>query len=97
MKGDSTLLLNRTPDGDILDAAVDGIMYSWCSDPAFLEVDFVVAAQISNINRETPASNISHGQTELEDATIGEKELRWPAATWRDWGLLIFFNRIQLH
>ena len=75
MKGNSTLLLNRTPDGDVLDA-VDGIMYCRCSDPAFLEVDFVIAAQISNTYRETPASNISHPQTELEDATIGEKELR---------------------
>ena len=54
MKGDPILLLNRTPDGDILDAAVDGIMYSRCSDPAFLEVDFVVAAQISNISSFRP-------------------------------------------
>ena len=53
-----------------------GVMYYRCSDPAFLEVDFVVAAQISNINQETPASNNSNPQIELEDATIGEKELR---------------------
>ena len=81
MKENSTLLLNGTPDGDLLDAAVDGIMYCRCSDPAFLEVDFVVAAQISNIYRQAPASNISHGQRELEDGTIGEEELRSPAAT----------------
>ena len=81
MKENSTLLLNGTPDGDLLDAAVDGTMYCRCSDPAFLEVDFVVAAQISNIYRQTPASNTSHRQTELEDATIGENGLRSPLAT----------------
>ena len=74
MKGNSTLLLNRTPDGDVLDA-VDGIMYCRCSDPAFLEVDFVVADQISNIYRQTPASYTSQRQTELKDKTIGEKGL----------------------